>query len=180
MAKEASPSFAFITDYLRANKKAPFAEVRDAAAKKGHAIYPVSYGKAQAMLGIVKMSKRGEGKAARATKAKAAARGGAAGENGTPRRGPGRPRKVEAGAAGGAGAGGPRRGPGRPRKNAATAPSGNGRRRGARAFGRAAGTGNGTTAALDSIAAEIRALAQERDQLRRTLEKLRELVGAAV
>ena len=175
MAKETSPSpsFAFITDYLRNNKKAPFADVRDAAAKKGHTIYPISYGKAQAVLGLVKSAKRGQGKAARATKA-AARKAKAAGDNGTPKRGPGRPRKAE-----GAAGAGPRRGPGRPRKNATGgAATGNGRRKGTRA-GRPT-AGHGPTAALDSIAAEIRALAQERDHLRRTLEKLRELVGAAV
>ena len=108
MPNEPSPAFAFILDYLRRNKKASFAEVRDAAAQDGFTIYPISYGKAQALLGLVASAKRGQGQAARATAAKKAAR-----------RGPGRPRKGAAKAAT------PRRGG---RRKADAPPSANGRR----------------------------------------------------
>ena len=50
-------------------------------------IYPIVYGRAQALLGLVKVSPRGSGKAAKAAKkARAATTRG--------KRGPGRPRKV--------------------------------------------------------------------------------------
>ena len=58
-----------------------FAQIRDAAAKKRIKLYPISYGRAQALEGIIKMAKRGEGKA----KKKAAAKK----KTG---RGPGRPK----------------------------------------------------------------------------------------
>jgi len=73
----------FILQSLKKNKKATYAEIKQAAEKKKLEIYPIMYGRAQAMLGIVKQAKRGQGKAAKAKAAKAA--GG--------KRGPGRPRK---------------------------------------------------------------------------------------
>jgi hypothetical protein len=83
-AKKSSPVMDFVTDYLKKQRGATFAEIRDAAAKKRMTVYPIVYGRAQALLGIVKSSPRGEGKAARAKAAKL----------GRPiaRRGPGRPR----------------------------------------------------------------------------------------
>jgi hypothetical protein len=83
-AKKSSPVMDFVTDYLKKQRDATFAEIRDAAAKKRMTIYPIVYGRAQALLGIVKSSPRGEGKAARVKAAKL----------GRPiiKRGPGRPR----------------------------------------------------------------------------------------
>jgi len=79
MASKKKPNaLDFARSYLRKNAKASFAEMRDAAEKKGLVLYPVSYGRAQALEGIVKMSKYGTGK-----KAKAAA---------GPKRGRGRPK----------------------------------------------------------------------------------------
>ena len=92
-AKKPSKAYQFVIAALKRNRKASFATIRDNAAKKRLKIYPIVYGRAQAQLGIVKMSKRGQGKKARQLAKK---------------RGPGRPRKVEA-----------RRGPGRPRKSQA-------------------------------------------------------------
>ena len=85
-AKKANPGFKFIIASLKKNKKATYKDISAAAAKKKLKLFPVMFGRAQAMLGIVKQSKRGAGKVARrkAQKAKAARIG---------RRGPGRPRK---------------------------------------------------------------------------------------
>ncbi len=83
-AKKSSPVMEFVTDYLKNNRGATFAEVRDAAARRRMKVYPIVYGRAQALLGIVKLSPRGEGKAARA---KAARPGRPVGRP----RGPGRP-----------------------------------------------------------------------------------------
>lgn len=98
MAAKKNPSgMKFILTHLEQNRKAAYSDVRAAAEKKGLVIYPIMYGRAQALLGIVKSSPRG-------SKKKAAAKSG---------RGPGRPPKI------GRGPGRPpklRRGPGRPRK----------------------------------------------------------------
>jgi hypothetical protein len=83
-AKKSSPVMEFVTDYLKKQRGASFAEVRDAAAKKRMKVYPIVYGRAQALLGIVKLSPRGEGKAARARAAKTG--------RAVVKRGPGRPR----------------------------------------------------------------------------------------
>jgi len=93
MATTKKPSsLDFARAYLRKKPKASFAEIRDAAAEKKLVLYPVSYGRAQALEGLVKVAKYG-------TKKKAKASG----------RGPGRPKgsKNKAKASG--------RGPGRPK-----------------------------------------------------------------
>jgi hypothetical protein len=80
-AKKTSPAMDFIVDYLKKNKKASYADVKAAASSKKLDIYPIMFGRAQALLGYVKRRPRGQGKAAKAN-----AEGGA-------KRGPGRPRK---------------------------------------------------------------------------------------
>ena len=60
-AKKTSKSFELILAHLKKHPKAPFAEVRDAAEKKGFKIYPIAYGRAQALLGIVKVAPYGRG-----------------------------------------------------------------------------------------------------------------------
>ncbi len=92
-------AYAFIVSKLKQNPKVEFAVVRDAAAKKGLTVYPVSYGRAKAALGLVKVAKYGTGKYAQKK----------AGVS-TAKRGPGRPRKNSLTATG-------KRGPGRPRKD---------------------------------------------------------------
>lgn len=82
-AKKSSAGMDFILAFLEKNKKATYQEVAAAAGKKKLKIYPIMYGRAQAMLGIVKQAPRGQGKAAKKKAAKAAG----------VRRGPGRPRK---------------------------------------------------------------------------------------
>ena len=80
--KKASPAMEFLVAALKKNPKISYADVKDAAAKKGLTLYPIMYGRAQALLGLVKVSPRGSKKK----------RG-----PGRPpkfgRRGPGRPRK---------------------------------------------------------------------------------------
>jgi len=83
-----------VVEQLRKNKKASFADIKAAAQRKRLKLYPITYGRAKALLGLVPSAKRGEGKAARASAA--SGRG--------MKRGPGRPPKLL------------RRGPGRPRK----------------------------------------------------------------
>jgi hypothetical protein len=92
-AKKSNPeAFGFIVKALQADSKVAYADLKAKAEKKGLTIYPVMFGRAKAMLGLVKMAKRGQGKAAKAAAAK---------------RGPGRPPG--------------RRGPGRPPKSAGVA-----------------------------------------------------------
>lgn len=86
-AKKSNPAMDFIVESLKSNKNAAYSEIKEAADKKKLKIFPIMFGRAQALLGIVKQAPRGQGKAA---KAKAAASAGA----GAPKRGPGRPRKV--------------------------------------------------------------------------------------
>ena len=87
-AKKTSPGFDFIVAALKKNPKATYKDIAAAAAKKKLKVFPVMFGRAQAMLGIVKQAARGKGKVAKA-KAKAKARASA----GLVKRGPGRPRK---------------------------------------------------------------------------------------
>jgi len=89
-AKKNNPAMDFIVDSLKSNKAATYAEIKEAADKKKLKIFPIMFGRAQALLGIVKQAPRGQGKAA---KAKAAAASGA------PKRGPGRPPKAKAASA---------------------------------------------------------------------------------
>ena len=69
----------FLLDYLKKHKNASYADVKEAGAKKRFTVYPISYGRAKALLGYIKQSPRG-------SKSAAAARPAA-------KRGPGRPRK---------------------------------------------------------------------------------------
>ena len=71
----------FIVEYLKKHKKAAYADVKAAAASKKLEIYPIMFGRAQALLGYVKSKPRGQGKAAMAKLEK---------------RGPGRPPKSAA------------------------------------------------------------------------------------
>lgn len=83
-AKKSSSAMEFIVDYLKKHRNASYADVKSAADAKRLKVFPIMYGRAQTMLGIVKAKPRGQGKAARAKAGKVAAAG---------RRGPGRPRK---------------------------------------------------------------------------------------
>lgn len=60
-----NPGFAFLVTELKQNQQARYGDLLAAASAKGLKVYPVMFGRAQAMLGIVKQSKRGAGKVAR-------------------------------------------------------------------------------------------------------------------
>ena len=64
-AKKTNPAMDFIIAALKSNRNAKYAEIAEAAAKKKLKIYPIMFGRAQALLGIVKSAPRGQGKAAR-------------------------------------------------------------------------------------------------------------------
>lgn len=95
-AKKDTSAMDFIVEHLRKNKKASYAEVREAAEAKKFTIYPIMYGRAQTIVGIVKAKPRGQGKVAKA-KAAAAAPAAAPAAASAPampkKRGPGRPPK---------------------------------------------------------------------------------------
>lgn len=86
-AKKNNPAMDFIVESLKSNRSASYKDIAEAAGKKKLTIYPIMFGRAQALLGIVKSSPRGQGKAA---KAKAPVAGAPV------KRGPGRPRKTPA------------------------------------------------------------------------------------
>lgn len=93
MAAKKNPAMDFIVDSLKNNKHALYADIAEAAKKRGHTIYPIMYGRAKAMLKLVPVAPRGQGR-------KGAVKSG---------RGPGRPPA--------------KRGPGRPPKSVAAAGS---------------------------------------------------------
>jgi len=76
--KKSTSAMDFILDYLKKHRNASYADVRSAAESKKLKIYPIMFGRAQALLGYVKSKPRGQGKAAKAKAMK---------------RGPGRPPK---------------------------------------------------------------------------------------
>jgi len=88
-ARKQSP-MEFLIAALKRNRKASYADIASAAAKRRLKLYPIIYGRAQALLGIVKSGKGGKGKARAA--------GGRKRRSVTGKRGPGRPRKTAAGA----------------------------------------------------------------------------------
>jgi hypothetical protein len=97
-ASKSNPAMEFIVESLNSNRSAAYKDIADAAAKKKLKIYPIMFGRAQALLGIVKAAPRGQGKAAKAAKAKAAKTAAPAAVAAPSllapvKRGPGRPRK---------------------------------------------------------------------------------------
>ena len=101
MAAEKSPSpvMEFVVGMLKKDKHASYADIKTAGEKKSMTIYPIVFGRAKALLGLVPTSPRGQGKRAMAKRVVA--------KPAMVQRGPGRPPKIQAPA---------RRGPGRPRK----------------------------------------------------------------
>ena len=91
-AGSSKPAYDFCVKALSEDQKVAFATVRDAAAKKGLVLYPIVYGRAKAALGLVKVAKYGQGKAAqkKRTATKAVATRSVTRKPG--RRGPGRPK----------------------------------------------------------------------------------------
>src|SRR5688572_33478331 len=82
-ASDTAAGFEFLVEELKVNKGAPYSDLKQKADQKGLTVYPVMFGRAKAMLGLVKSAKRGQGKATSATKASAQPTG---------KRRPGRPK----------------------------------------------------------------------------------------
>ncbi|HET6202466.1 MAG TPA: hypothetical protein VFI25_06655 [Planctomycetota bacterium] len=59
MTQTTSSAMTFIIDYLRRESDAPYKAVQAAAKESGHTIYPVMYGRAKAILGLIPVKKRG-------------------------------------------------------------------------------------------------------------------------
>ena len=78
--KPQSPAMEFIVDALKKNRKVAYADLKAKADEKKLKVFPIMFGRAQAMLGIVKSAKRGTGKVA---KANASAKKAAANGNGS-------------------------------------------------------------------------------------------------
>lgn len=66
----------FLLSRLKRNPKADYASLRKAAEQRKLKVWPIMYGRAKAMLGLVPMAKRGQGKAAKAKAGKAPAKRG--------------------------------------------------------------------------------------------------------
>src|SRR5688572_12588193 len=64
--KPQSPAMEFLVSALKANRKASYADLKAKADEKKLKVFPIMFGRAQALLGIVKSAKRGQGKVARA------------------------------------------------------------------------------------------------------------------
>ena len=147
----------FTIEQLQKDKKISFADLRAAATKKGLVIYPITYGRAKALLGLVPMAKYGQSKKARAKAA----------QSGAPKRGPGRP-KTHAPAAV------VKRGPGRPPKNASFS-----------TFAPKRGPGRprkqiNPLDTLETLIGAMKAGVQASATYRRALEQVHQIVGAAL
>ena len=70
-AKKNTEGMAFIIETLKKSKSTTYADIKAAASKKGLTVWPIMFGRAQLLLGHVKGAKRGTGKFARASAAKA-------------------------------------------------------------------------------------------------------------
>lgn len=88
--KPQSPAMEFLIASLEKNPKATYAEIKAAADEKKLKLFPIMFGRAQAILGIVKSAKRGQGKTA-----KAKAGGATPATNGKPAARRGRPANSE-------------------------------------------------------------------------------------
>jgi len=73
MAAKKSETLEFTRRYLRDKPEATFAEIRDAAAERDMKIYPIVFGRAKALEGLVKVAPYGSKKRARAAEKAAAA-----------------------------------------------------------------------------------------------------------
>ena len=78
-AKKKNPAFEFLVTALKSDQAVAYADLKAKAEAKGLTIYPVMFGRAKAMLGLVKSAKRGQGKVAKAASKPVAKRGRPAG-----------------------------------------------------------------------------------------------------
>lgn len=98
--KDGSQAIEFVRAQLKKNPTISYAEVAELASRRGMKLYPIMYGRAKALEGLVPVAPRGTGKHAR-KKAGSTGGGTVAAANSMPmRRGPGRPpRSASAGSA---------------------------------------------------------------------------------
>jgi hypothetical protein len=166
--KPGPEALALIVATLTANPESTYADVKDKAEKKGFTIFPVMYGRAKALLGLVKVSPRGEGRFAMAKKApalkaaaKAAAKVAAAASSAV--KAPKAQKTQKAAKVAKAPVTAPivtgKRGPGRPPKVAAAASFAGG---------------------LEGVLAVVKQNEQERVRLRGTLERLHSMISDAL
>ena len=168
--KPQSPAMAFLVDQLTKNRKAVYADIKSKADDKKLKLFPIMFGRAQALLGIVKSAKRGTGKFAKASAAKAS------GKAGPKASGSSKSDQVRALLATGMSAAdiakkvgcstplvytikssmgrAGKRGPGRPRKNAASSMDG-----------------------LEAILAHVKNSERERSQMRGALERIQAVIA---
>jgi hypothetical protein len=85
-AKKANPAFELVVNHLKKHPDAPYADVKAAATKAGHTVYPIVYGRAKALLGLVESVPRGSGKAKRKAAASAGAPAASPKRRGRPRK----------------------------------------------------------------------------------------------
>jgi hypothetical protein len=74
----------FLVSALKRNPEAVYADLKAKADEKKLPVYPIMFGRAKALLGLVKSAKRGTGKAAKAAAARARAGAGAPGRKPDP------------------------------------------------------------------------------------------------
>ena len=60
--KKPSPAMEFVVAALKKNPKVEYASLKESAAKKGLTIFPIVYGRAKALLGLVPVAPRGSKK----------------------------------------------------------------------------------------------------------------------
>jgi hypothetical protein len=75
--KNGASALEFIREQLKKNPEVPFAEVKEAASKRGFTIYPIMYGRALSLEGLVKPGARRRNRAGGAQREGAAPRRGA-------------------------------------------------------------------------------------------------------
>jgi transposase-like protein len=173
----------FLLSRLKANPKADYASLKAGAEKQKLKVWPIMYGRAKALLGLVPSAKRGQGRAAKASKAP--------GKRGRSVSADSKSAKIRELLSSGASAAEiakqvgasanlvyavrskmgmtGKRGPGRPQKAKLPVRRGPGRPR------KAAGMDG-----LDGLVTAIREQTRQAQQLRATLEKVRELVAGAL
>ena len=74
-SKKTQSPMDFLVSALKRNPEAVYADLKARADEKKLPVYPIMFGRAKALLGLVKSAKRGTGKAAKAAAAKRAAGG---------------------------------------------------------------------------------------------------------
>jgi hypothetical protein len=187
----------FLVSALKRNPNAVYADLKAKADEKKLPVYPIMFGRAKALLGLVKSAKRGTGKAAKAAAARARAGAGA----GAPGRKPdpnSRSGQVRALLGSGMGAGeiakkvgctralvysiksamGMAGKTGRTRTRGSRGARGPGRPR--RAAASAAAAASASLNGLDGILAAVKSSERDRTQMRAALERIQAVVADAL